>query len=246
MMRMERSEVQFGLTRIPYAIRRSSRRGTVAVTIDPHAGVVLMAPATAPVAQLDRVVHAKAPWIVEKLRKRSDRPPPLPAREFVNGETFLYLGRQYRLRVERRADEAGENGLRRGWLVVRVPAAAEASMITGHVREALVSWYRTHAAEKLSERASVWAEKLGMREPRVLVREPRNRWGSCDAKGTVRLNWRVIQAPMRLVDYVVAHELVHLQHPDHTSGFWATLGWVMPDYDARKDGLKKLGPILEW
>jgi predicted metal-dependent hydrolase len=80
----------------------------------------------------------------------------------------------------------------------------------------------------------------------VLVRDQRKRWASCDDSGVLRFNWRVIQAPMRLVDYVVAHELVHLRHREHTAAFWARLGVVMPDYEARKEALRRLGPRLQW
>ena len=71
-------------------------------------------------------------------------------------------------------------------------------------------------------------------------------WGSCDTKGVLRLNWRIVQAPKRLIEYVVAHEIVHVLHADHGRAFWAALGRVMPDYEARRDELRKLGPSLEW
>jgi predicted metal-dependent hydrolase len=242
----ERSQVLWGRTEIPYAIRRSPRRATVSIAVEPTGEVVLTAPTTAPLDRLDRIVHAKARWIVERLRRTSEVPPPLPSREFISGETFLYLGRQYRLRVASKVEESGEVALRRGWLVAPVPEAREGSDRAECVRAALVAWYKTRAAERLPERADTWSKKLGIPLPRVIIREPRKRWGSCDAKGTLRFNWRVIQSPMRLVDYVVAHELVHLRHPDHTKEFWATLGRVMPDYESRRHDLKRLGPLLDW
>jgi predicted metal-dependent hydrolase len=246
MIAAETSEVQFGLTRIPYGVRRSTRRRTVSIAIDPREGVLLTAPAGVPLERLDRVVHEKARWIVDKLRRQSDRPPPLPAREFVSGETFLYLGRQYRLRVEPRPSMAGGVELLRGWLVTPVPETLTGSARAERARSKLVAWYQARAAHKLPVRASLWANKLGIPVPDVRVREPRKRWGSCDAKGQVRFNWRIVQAPMRLVDYVVAHELVHLEHPDHTGAFWARLGWVMPDYEARRAALRAMGPGLAW
>ena len=80
----------------------------------------------------------------------------------------------------------------------------------------------------------------------MLIREQAKRWASCDAAGALRFNWRIIQAPRRLVEYVVAHELVHLVHADHTAAFWARLGQAMPDYEGRKEALRKLGPQLWW
>jgi hypothetical protein len=114
------------------------------------------------------------------------------------------------------------------------------------VRKAVVTWYRHHAAERLPERAAIWAKKMGVPVPVVLIRDQRRRWGSCDPKGNLRFNWRTVQAPMRLVDYVVAHELVHLGHRHHTAAFWAALGRVMPDYEARREALRGMGARLEW
>jgi predicted metal-dependent hydrolase len=112
-------------------------------------------------------------------------------------------------------------------------------------RAALVDWYRRLAASRLPEDTARWAQKLGVAVPRVIVSEPEKRWGSC-SKGVVRLNWRILQAPVSLIDYVVAHEVTHLLHEDHSRTFWATLGRVMPDYEARKVRLRELGPSLVW
>jgi predicted metal-dependent hydrolase len=80
----------------------------------------------------------------------------------------------------------------------------------------------------------------------MLLREQRKRWASCDARGVLRVNWRIIQVPMRLVDYVLAHELAHLHHADHGRAFWALLGKVMPDYEERREALRAAGPQLVW
>lgn len=248
----EASEIRFGATRIRYSIRRSDRRRTVSIAVEGRGEVLVTAPSGVSVERLDRVVLAKGPWVVEKLRRRSDAPPPLPAREYLSGETFLYLGRQVRLRVEaaKRSARAGEAGaavaLRGGHLVVGVAEGLTGPARAAAVRKALVSWYRAHAGERLPERAALWAAQLGLPAPAVLVRAQQKRWGSCDARGVVRFNWRVIQAPMPLVDYVVAHELVHLRHADHTREFWATLGRAMPDYEARREALRAMGGRLEW
>ena len=239
MMAIERSEVRFGLTAIPYVVRRSQRRGTVSIAIDPSMGVLLTAPQATPIARLDRVVHDKARWIVERLRRGPVGAVRTPPREFVNGETFLYLGRQHRLKIV--VGAATRVALTGGRLVVAAPVGSAAA-----VRKAVVAWYRHHAAERLPERAAIWAKKMGVPVPLVLIRDQRRRWGSCDPKGNLRFNWRIVQAPMRLVDYVVAHELVHLAHRNHTAGFWAALGRVMPDYETRRERLRQVGRRFEW
>jgi predicted metal-dependent hydrolase len=242
----EKSEIQFGRTTIGYAIRRSARRRTVSITVDPREEVVLLAPIGIPVDRLDRVVHRKARWIVGKLRRGSNLPTPLPPREFVSGETFRYLGRQYRLRVASEASGRPSVSLRGGWLRVGVPRGTEGPERAAAVQQALVGWYRLHAAERLPERVAVWSLKLGIPMPMVLIREQTKRWASCDRKRVMRFNWRIIQAAMTLVDYVVVHELVHLSHREHTWEFWSTLGKAMPDYEHRRASLKHLGPDLNW
>jgi predicted metal-dependent hydrolase len=244
MIGMERSEIRWGTTGIPYVIRRSARRGTVSVAVEPSGQIVLTAPQATTVERLDRVVRQKARWIVERVRRgrRLARP---TAREFVSGETVQYLGRSYRLRVV----EAGEGvpaRLARGWLVVTVERGLAAGYRVGAVRAALVAWYRPRAVAQLSERGERWAARLQVRPRDMLVRDPPQRWGSCDSGGTLRFSWRIIQAPPPLVDYVVAHELVHLLHRGHTPRFWETLGRVMPEYETLRTQLRSLGPTLVW
>lgn len=244
-MSPERSEVRFGTTRIGYGIHRSRRIKTVAVTVDPRHGVILTAPQGVAVERLDRIVRRKARWIVSKLHRNSELPLP-PVKEFVSGESFAYLGRQYRLKVKPIVNAAESVILQRGWLVVETPQSLSDDPRADRVRVGLVGWFRNHASARLPERTKLWAGKIGVHAPDVLIREQEKRWGSCDPKGRVRFNWRIIQAPMRLVDYVVAHELVHLVHRNHTSGFWTLLGKVMPDYEARRRALREFGRGAEW
>ena len=237
MMATESSQVHFGHTVIPYQVYRSHRRATVSIAVDPAAGVLVTAPQATSIDRLDRVVHSKAPWIVKRLARQ----PPARAgeREFVSGETFLYLGRQYRLRVQHGVQ--AHVLLVAGRLMVEVPNREPAS-----VKAALVSWYRRRAGLRLTERVALWSKKVGVAVPAVLIRDQNRRWASCDPKGNLRFNWRIIQASIRLVDYVVAHELVHLTHRHHTAAFWATLGKVMPDYEGRREVLRAMGGRLEW
>jgi predicted metal-dependent hydrolase len=240
----EHSEVQFGRTLIDYGIRRSSRRKTVAVTVHPTGVVILTAPTGASVTRLDTVVKNKARWIAGRLRLVRPLAGPVPAKEFLTGESFRYLGRQYRLRVLTGKVEGVRLDAGRLLVETEVGLGAEARAV--RVRALLVGWYRSRAEERLSSRAAYWAERIGVPVPRVLVREQELRWGSCSASGVVRFNWRVVQAPSRLVDYVVAHEVLHLRHPDHTKAFWAALGSVLPAAEARRASLREFGRRADW
>ena len=239
----ERSAVQYGRTRIGYAIRRSARRGTVSIAIDPEQGVLVTAPDAVSIERLDHVVHGKARWIVERLRDREvlERP---RAREFVSGETFRYFGRSYRLKVVAASREGV--ALRGGWLTVAISPAFAAAARARRIRQVLAGWYRQHAGERLPDLVERWAKRLHVQPASVFVREAPKRWGSCDVRGNLRLNWRVVQASARLVEYVVAHELMHLRHQRHTSAFWAALGRAMPDYEERRADLRQIGASLLW
>ena len=238
----ETSAVTWGGQRLAYTIRRSAqRKKTVSVTVDLSGSVLVMAPQHVETDRLDAIVMRKGAWIARRILDGEGHVPPPSPREFVSGESVWYLGRHYRLKVDSTESVAAK--LRGGWLHVSAP---EGPQQAAHVRAALVSWFRSHAIERLPERVAVWRTRVDVPMPRVVVANQQKRWGSCDSSGTIRLNWRIIQAPMRLVDYVVVHELVHLRYRGHSPAYWQDLGRVMPDYDRRREDLRKCGIRLVW
>lgn len=241
-MRVERSSIEWGTTTIPYQIERSHRRATVSLAIDPVRGLLVTAPQTTTIAKLDAVVRSKARWIMNRMPR--DPGTTVCSREFVTGETFLYLGRQVRLRLMRTAMLTAPR-LHSGWLELSLPSGHSRIETPVLARTALVTWYRRLAAERIPNWTAAWAKKLRVEYKKVLITDPAKRWGSC-AGGILRFNWRIIQAPRNLVDYVIAHELVHLIHEHHDRTFWSTLGRLLPDYEDRKRRLKELGPRLVW
>jgi hypothetical protein len=170
-------------------------------------------------------------------------PPAPPEKELVSGEGYSYLGRHFRVRVV--TGHPATPVLRRGWLEVKVPRALSAARRRAHVRREIVGWFVARAKERLPAWTAAWAEMVGVTLDGVVVTEQAKRWGSC-SRGVVRINWRIVQAPRPLVDYVLAHEVVHLAHGDHGREFWTALGRVMPDYEARRERLRVLGVQLLW
>jgi predicted metal-dependent hydrolase len=232
----------FGTSTIEYELRRSPRRvKTIEITVDPVDGVRVAAPATASLQRVDMLIRRRAPWILRRLADGANGALLPPKRDFVTGESLDYLGRQYRLRVDRDgASTVGTVRLTRGWFEVHLPRAASASGKASIVR-LLERWYKTHADRKIRQRVALYAARLGVQPARVLVKSQERRWGSCGRDNTLRFNWRIIMAPLSIVDYVVVHELCHLRHSNHGSAFWDSVASVFPDYQQRRERLRREG-----
>jgi hypothetical protein len=238
-MTPEERHVPFGRSVIDYRIERSTRRKTVTVAVDPGAGVVLKAPANATMGRLDDAVKTKAPWILQRLVEfREFGPGPVP-KEFISGESYAYLGRRYRLRIELESDTTTASASVHGaFLAISLPRNGVPEQRCALVRQAIVAWYRKQAHRRLPGRVEIYASRAGVRPPSVLIREQVKRWGSCNSKGELRFNWRVMMAPVSLVDYVVAHEVCHLVVRDHSKRFWKLLRTILPDYEGRRARLR--------
>ena len=244
-MTNEPTELQHGSAAIPYLIRRSARRKTISITVDPEQGVVLTAPHRVSLSHLERIVAERRDWIVEKLRlfEESRRRHPRP--RFQSGEPFLFLGQTVSLQVSESLLPVPPI-LARDALHVTIPGCLGEHQSAASVRASLERWCRAQAAWCLPGRVAAWHELVEVPMPRVVVKQQRRRWGSCDARGTLRFNWRLIQAPLALIDYVVVHELVHLRHRGHQRDFWQGVKAVMPDFAWRRRQLRELGNRLDW
>jgi len=230
--------IQYGNKRIDYEIKRGNREKTVAIHVGPVPIVTVSTPRLLGEEKIRSIVRRKARWIIEKqeLLKRS-RPP--ASKEFVSGESFPYLGRQYRLKVTRAAIENGGTcKLVNGRLLVEIDGSLGGEDGKKAVRAALGAWYLTHAEYKLRVRTARFAWQLGRSPQRILIKEQRTRWGSCSRTAIIRFNWKIITAPLSVVDYVIVHELCHLIHPHHSPSFWKQVESMLPDYQERRRLLK--------
>ena len=238
----ERDRVRFGDTDIEYQVRRSSRRRkTVQVTVD-GGGVQVLAPATTSSNELRAIVLKRAPWILSHASTAALEAAP---KRFVSGETLPYLGRNVRILVEP-ADVLSPSVRFDHWRFrITAPQTLGESERYEPVRRAVVDWYRTRASEKLPEMVERWWPRLGRGEgSRVLIRDQRQRWGSCSPDGTLRFNWRSMMVKPALIEYVVVHELAHLTHPNHSQDFWVLVHSVIPDAQHRRQALAEAGRTL--
>lgn len=221
----EHRSVAHGDTIIEFEVRRSSRRTrTIEVAVTP-AGVRVYAPSAAPVAELERFVLAKAPWILTHLSQleRTSRP------GLQDGQTMPYLGRAVPLSYESGDLPGPVVRLDGNRFVVTVPAADGDSHLPS-VGHSFVAWYNARAWERIPARVDAWWPVLGHGpKSRVLIRDQKSRWASCAPDGTIRFNWRVVTLDQSLIDYVVVHELIHLRVKGHSPEFWNRMADVLPD-----------------
>ncbi len=207
------------------------------ITVERDRSVVVHAPAGTPAAKIREVVESKRHWIYEKLnhhQKYQDLPHP-PGKELVTGESALYLGRQYRIEVV----TAGLPGIQfsHGFLI----PASHASRRKVVLRD----WYRDKAHEKILPRVRLHAHELGVAYKQAKIVDNRYRWRSCTVKDNINLNWRLIKAPMFVIDYVIVHELAHLMETNHTKRFWNIVRAKVAGMEKAQLWLLENGQLLE-
>jgi predicted metal-dependent hydrolase len=236
--------VMYGSQRIDYHVVESNRK-TVSLFVDPREGVIVRAPQEVDISQIREIIRKKAPWILEKLKGVEEMVRVPPEKEFVSGESFPYLGRNYRLKIEKDGSKP-DISLVAGRFVISVNPSVDQDKRARIVRTALVEWYREHAEVRLIERVGMYAPKVDTYPSRIVVKNQAKRWGSCTKDGSVNFNWKIVMAPMSIVDYVAVHELCHLRESSHSPRFWILLRSVLPDYEERRDWLRINGRRLSF
>lgn len=211
---------------------RTRRRKTADIRVE-EGMVSVVVPLNTSTEKIDQLLVNKRLWIKEKIALQRELAP-ASDKQFISGEAFPYLGRNYRLKVEQGSFTPVK--LLQGRLVVQTPQGNQQPHL---IRSALVRWYKRQAEHKLREKVARYAPIVGVKPTAINIRSFKARWGSCTAQGEVEFNWLIMLAPNRMVDYVVIHELCHLIHHDHSPEFWRELGRVMPDYQQCREWLRE-------
>jgi hypothetical protein len=186
------------------------------------------------------ILRQKRPWIRSKVAELGRIPPARP-KEMVSGESFPYLGRHYRLKVQE-GHQVGVS-LTGGYLVATV-RPNEQEQREERIEQYLQTWYRSKSLERLKEKVDRYARRIGVSPTGIGVRTFKSRWGSCHKNGRLVFNWNIIKAPHRIVDYVVIHELCHLIHHNHSRDFWDMVQRYCVDQSLHRDWLIKQGGKL--
>ena len=220
---------------IPYLLKVSTRRRTIGLQID-EKGLTVHIPRRVPPHTVEILLQDKSDWIARKLAKWQDRP---AAIEWQDGATLRYLGQEIRLslRQDAKSRTADFDGSR---LHLALPNPTDPIA----VQRKVVQWLAKQSRPDFTRRIELLAAKLGVATPPLYLSSARTRWGSCNSRGEIRLNWRLIQAPPHIIHYVVAHELAHLREMNHSPKFWAWVGKLCPDYEAARNELKAISAEL--
>jgi predicted metal-dependent hydrolase len=221
---------------IPYRVRRSERARRARIVVD-GAGVEVVVPRGFALRRVEPFVEEKRPWIERTLRRLRESEAELPPALLVDGGELPFLGERLPLRLApgRRARVSE----RAGGLEVAGPDLGEAS-----VRAALERWYRRRAREEVSARLDAAVARAGTSYRSLQIRGQRSRWASCSAEGAMSFNWKLLLAPPAILDYVVEHEVAHLQVHDHSERFWRLVGERCPDWRAHERWLRRHGHAL--
>lgn len=233
MITMSEQRIQFGSKEIVFDLEYQERK-SLGITVHPDRSVIVKAPIDSTIEKVMDKVRKRAPWILKQQSYFLSFEPLTPPRKFVSGETHLYLGRQYRLKIFDASED--EVKLKRGFLEVYTRDKSKAKQL-------VQDWYKERAELKFPEIAEKWIvrfKKYGVEPSSFVIKWMEKRWGSCTPKGKIILNVELMKAPKGCIEYVVVHELCHLIHHDHSAAFLELQTKEMSDWGSWKERLEKV------
>lgn len=219
---------------VTYLLKRSQKRRRIAFLVD-DSGLTVHVPWRAPEFAIQQAIVSADRWILKKLDQWKLRPRPR-VREWRDGALLDYLGQQIQLAVFQHPELTLTELSPERVLTVRL----HGDPTEAHIRHAVIHWYRRHAQRHFRVRIEAYSQKMGRPIPRLFLSNATTRWGSCNADGEIRLSWRLMQAHESVIDYVVAHEMAHLVHMNHSQRFWRLVGKLQPGFESARAELSAM------
>jgi hypothetical protein len=234
--------ISLGDATITYRHRVSRRARRLRFEVRPGNGLEVTTPPGVSVARIEAVMREKTDWITKMLVRYAQPPLSVVETPLQSGALLPFAGGQLRLELEighpgRRKTAVMEEGTLR--LILN-------SLSPDVVRAAIEGWYRRQARHVFAERAAHWNTQFGYNYGRIAIRDQKSRWGSCSRQGNLNFNWRLLLAPLVVLDYIVIHELAHLKEGNHSPRFWALVAEQCPDYRDQRAWLRQHGPELHF
>lgn len=238
-LRVKMGHINYGKRQIEYSVKYGKRKKTVGINITPTAQVIVLAPKFLSEEKIQQIVKSRSKWIIEKQEYSKKMAQLYPEREFVSGESILFLGRRYRLKIlKTQQDDVIKMKFSGRRILITVGEYLSDAQKYEMIKTALIDWYKTKAYEIVQHRIERYSKLLGFEPKKFFIRGQEKRWGSCSKTGILRFNWRIAIAPMSIIDYIVVHELCHLKINNHSADFWKQVSLVVPDYERRRMWLR--------
>ena len=226
---------------IEYQLMPGTDRKTTDIVIERDGAVVVRPPLNYSLEQVDAVVESKRIWIYRNLAEWRDLNATAVTREFVSGETFLYLGSSYRLVLVSGQDVPIKLKDGRFNLDRRLVEFGGIEL----AKKAFQEYYTSKGLERFTDRVAYFAPKVGVKNASVKVKDMGYRWASCGVNGTLNFHWKCMMAPRKIIDYIVVHELCHMHYQTHNDAFWNEVDKIIPGWRERKDWLRENGASLD-
>lgn len=222
---------------ITYTLKRCKRK-SIGLTID-HQGLRISVPLQTALPHVETILREKADWITQKLDQWQNKKSLAPS--WTHDATYPLLGEPWRIALK----PSGEIGMARQLCNeaadVTCSGQSMPQLNPHHIEKFVMAWYGQQAITCFKQRIAIYAQALNVPALPIRLSRAKTRWGSCNSRGLIHLNWRLIQMPLHLIDYVVAHELSHLIEMNHSAAFWRVVGSVYPDYRMARKELKGYG-----
>jgi len=230
-----------GTTSLPYYVKKSGRSKQLRITVGLD-GVVVTAPSFLPEQEIMSFVEKKKAWIFKKVADyRLVRGQIRETRKFITGDAFPFRGEDLALRVIEYEGRQTKVLITDNHLAVYISRHVPQDMRREEIRTKLEQWYNRMAKDTFIESADFYKTKLDVEYNTIRVKNQKTRWGSCSKKGNLNFNWKLVMAPIDVIDYVVVHELCHLVHMNHSKDFWQLVASQIPDYKQKKRWLRENG-----
>lgn len=232
-----KSKINYGTKEIEFNIEFRNRK-TISIAVEPPKDITVVAPVDTNIEDIKDIVKSKGAWIVQKLFEFRNIESKRVNREFVNGESFMYLGRNYSLQIY--IDKTIQNNssvkLFRGKFHVYVKEKNDEV-----IKEAMEAWYREKTEEQVKKRIKYYQKYFNKKPTAIKIKEQKKRWASCTSNNELLFNWRCVMAKSTALDYIVVHEMCHMYYMNHSQEFWDLVSSIMADYEGRKEWLRDYG-----
>ena len=228
--------IYFGKKEIKFDLIQTNRK-SLGITVKPDSTVYVRSPINKSTVEVLKKVKHKAPWILKQIDRFDTIRPAIYEKEYISGESFYYLGRQYRLKVIK---TDGESSVKMKGGFIQVTTDNQNGI---RIKQLLEEWYLKLARKYFDKKVNLIYTKLkkyGISVPIVKIRTIKTRWGSCSKNGNISLNSHLIKAPSHCIEYVIMHEFCHLKYFNHGKEYYELLTRVMPDWESRKKRLEKV------